>query len=83
MSIIPAAVVKRKRLIGKFKEAGAVGEGNAKSLDEIGIKMDLVLKAFLSRKMVIADGEKYYLDEKYSKFPIEKLMDLFKGDEES
>jgi len=77
MSAIPA--IKHAKLIRAFNNAGAVGKGNAKSLDEIGIKMNQVLKVHLYRKMVIADGDKYYLVEKYSKRPIEKLMDFIKG----
>ena len=72
--------IHHAKLVKAFNNAGAVGEGNAKSLDEIGIKMDRVLKMHLSRKMVVADGDKYYLVEKYSKLPIEKLMDFFKGE---
>jgi len=76
-SAIPA--IKRAKLIRAFNNAGAVGKGNAKSLDEIGIKMNQILKFYLNRKMVIADGDKYYLVEKYSKRPIEKFLDFIKG----
>ncbi len=77
MSAIPA--IRHANLVKAFRNSGAVGEENAKSLKEIGIKMDQVLKMHLLRKMVVAEGEKYYLVEKYSKLPIEKLMDFLNG----
>lgn len=83
MAYSPIPVIKHAQLVKAFNNAGAVGEGNAKTLDKIGIKMDNVLKLHLVRKMVVVDGDKYYLLEKYSKLPIEKLIDFFKGEKNS
>lgn len=81
MSIAPIIARQHKQLVDAFTKAGAVGESNAKPLDEIGIKLNRVLKLHIARKTIVSIGDKYYLDIKYSKLPIEKLLDLFKGKE--
>jgi len=79
------------RLVRAFRETGAVGKDNAKSLDEIGAKVPKFIRSRLfkmplrievARKWIVKVGDKFYLEEKYSKFPIEKLIDKFKKDEE-
>ena len=61
MSVIPA--IQHKKLMQLFRDAGAVGESNAKTLDEIGMQMSPNLKAHITRKWVISNGDKYYLPE--------------------
>lgn len=87
-----AAPVPYIRLIRAFKEAGAVGEENAKTLDEIGMTLptfmrkrlfNIPLKVQLSRERIFTCGDKYYLAEKYSKFPIEKLVEAIKREEQN
>ena len=75
------------RLIKAFRKAGAVGKDNAKTLDEIGAFLppffrarlfNIPLRINVRRKWIIKEGNKFYLVEKYSKFPIEKFFDMFK-----
>ena len=86
---MPPAGKAHARLVRAFREAGAVGKDNAKSLDEIGAKLTPFLRSRLfsmplrinvARKWIVKVGENYYLEEKYSRLPIEKFIDLFKKD---
>ena len=61
MSVIPA--IQHRKLMQVFRDAGAIGQLNAKTLDEIGIKMSPNLRAHITRKWIIADGDKYYLPD--------------------
>jgi len=79
------------KLFATFRESGAVGEENAKTLDEIGSSLtpfmqkrlfNKPLKMQIAGKRIFNIGDKYYLAEKYSKLPIEKLLDMFKSEEE-
>lgn len=65
MSIIPI-VVQNKKCLHAFKEAGAVGEAQAKTLAEIQVKDGRVLKRLLKLKAIAASGDKYYVTEAFA-----------------
>ena len=76
-SIIPIIVVviimsKIRRLISVFRITGTTSSQNAKTLDDLNIKSNLIFRRLLMREVIIAVGEyKYYLSEenliKYNK----------------
>ena len=61
MSVIPA--IQHRKLMKALRDAGAIGKPNAKTLDEIGIKMTPNLKLHVASKQVLVDDDKYYLAE--------------------
>jgi len=66
----------RGRLLKKFRESGAVGDGNEKTIAALGVSDEYSVKmldALVRRGVVISKGDKYFLSEKY-KYPFLKRL---------
>ena len=65
MSLISLAVFKRKSIINKLKEKGAVSENTAVSLDNLGIlkpSLDLVQILINDKLLIKIKDNKYYVN---------------------
>ena len=66
MSAIPA-IVQNKKCLAYFIKADAIGEKNAKTLDELVTKMIMPLKRMLKISAIAEADGKYYITDKFSK----------------
>lgn len=65
MSAIPAMVQNHKHL-SVLKNAGAVGKDNAKTLHELGMEENIVLKRLLKLNAIASCDGKYYITDEYT-----------------
>lgn len=66
MSLISLAFFKRKSIINKLKEKGAISEDTAVSINEIGIlkdSLDLIQKLTNDKVLVKTKDGKYYVNK--------------------
>lgn len=66
MSLISLAFFKRKSIINKLKEKGAISEDTAVSINEIGIlkdSLDLFQKLINDKVLVKTKDDKYYVNK--------------------
>lgn len=66
MSLIPLVFFKRKTVINKLKEKGAISEDTAVSINEIGIlkdSLDLIQKLTNDKVLVKTKDGKYYVNK--------------------
>ena len=66
MSLISLAFFKRKSIINKLKEKGAVSENTAVSLDNLGIlkpSLDLVQILINDKLLIKTKDNKYYVNK--------------------
>lgn len=65
MSLISLSFFKRKSIINKLKEKGAISEDTAVSINEIGIlkdSLDLIQKLTNDKVLVKTKDGKYYMN---------------------
>lgn len=65
MSAIPSMVQNHKHL-SVLKNAGAVGKDNAKSLSELGMVENAVIKRLLKLNVIATCDGKYYITDEYT-----------------
>jgi len=65
MSTVAAVILmKERRMVARFREAGAVTAAQARTLEDLGLARGIVLRRLRERAVVRdAGGERYYLDE--------------------
>ena len=66
MSLISLSFFKRKSIINKLKEKGAISEDTAVSINEIGIlkdSLDLFQKLINDKFLVKTKEDKYYVNK--------------------
>ncbi len=66
MSLISLSFFKRKSIINKLKEKGAISEDTAVSINEIGIlkdSLDLFQKLINDKVLVKTKDDKYYVNK--------------------
>ena len=67
MSLISLSFFKRKSIINKLKEKGAISEDTAVSINEIGIlkdSLDLIQKLTNDKVLIKTKDNKYYINIK-------------------
>lgn len=65
MTVVPSPIIRRKMIIKKFINAGAVSPATAKSPKEVGSfkGLGLIYSRLVSRGLLIqTENEKYYVD---------------------
>jgi hypothetical protein len=69
--IIAAAI---KKVMRRFRQAGATSPATAQSLPEIGLRRSMIFRRLLARGVVVhAGNDRYYLDEDAVKAFVEQL----------
>jgi len=61
--IVLIVVAKTRRIVNRFKNSGAINEGNAKTLEELKISRRFIFRKYLFRNIIIESNSKYYLNE--------------------
>ena len=60
-------MVQNNKYLNAFKSAGAVGETNAKTLEELNIRDMMVTNRLIKMETISKINEKYFITEKFSK----------------
>lgn len=58
------AAIKNKKCMRIFKEAGAVGKGNARKLEALGLTNTVVISRLVKLNSLAVSEEGYYVTEK-------------------
>lgn len=63
-TVVAIVLMKERKMVSRFRAAGAVGAAQARSLEELGVARGVILRRLRERAVIRdAGGERYYLDE--------------------
>ena len=63
-TVVAVVLAKERRMVSRFRAAGAVTPVRARTLEELGIPRGVILRRLRERAVIRdAGGERYYLDE--------------------
>jgi hypothetical protein len=63
-TVVAAILAKERRMVSRFRAAGASSPAQARTLDELGISRGIILRRLRERAVIRdAGGQRYYLDE--------------------
>jgi hypothetical protein len=63
-AVVAVILAKERRMVARFRAAGAVSDASARPLDDLGIDRGVILRRLRERAVIRdAGGERYSLDE--------------------
>ena len=63
-TVVALILAKERRMVARFRAAGAVSAASARALVDLGIERGIILRRLRERAVIRdAGGERYYLDE--------------------
>lgn len=63
-TVVAVVLMKERKMVARFRLAGAVNPAQARTLEELGVARGVILRRLRERAVIRdAGGERYYLDE--------------------